>query len=133
VNFAAASRPWRPIPPDIILVGRSRDRKRRKTAIRARVDGPPGLLDATTNDAPSSNRPAIDMGVKPYLVAISLQAPSPKPGAPHSAAPASAVRPAGAVKEMARPRRITTAPSCRAGLRRCGTAVTRAHRHPPRS
>jgi type II secretion system protein E len=60
--------------PDIILVGEIRDAETAENAIRAALTGHLVFSTLHTNDAPSSTVRLIDMGIKPYLVASSLQA-----------------------------------------------------------
>jgi type II secretory ATPase GspE/PulE/Tfp pilus assembly ATPase PilB-like protein len=60
--------------PDIILVGEIRDSETAENAIRAALTGHLVFSTLHTNDAPSSTVRLIDMGIKPYLVASSLQA-----------------------------------------------------------
>ncbi len=60
--------------PDVILVGEIRDMETAENAIRAALTGHLVFSTLHTNDAPSSTIRLIDMGVKPYLVASSLQA-----------------------------------------------------------
>jgi type IV pilus assembly protein PilB len=60
--------------PDIILVGEIRDKETAENAIRAALTGHLVFSTLHTNDAPSSTVRLIDMGMKPYLVASSLQA-----------------------------------------------------------
>jgi len=60
--------------PDVILVGEIRDLETAENAIRAALTGHLVFSTLHTNDAPSSTVRLIDMGIKPYLVASSLQA-----------------------------------------------------------
>ncbi len=60
--------------PDVILVGEIRDLETGENAIRAALTGHLVFSTLHTNDAPSSTIRLIDMGIKPYLVASSLQA-----------------------------------------------------------
>jgi type II secretory ATPase GspE/PulE/Tfp pilus assembly ATPase PilB-like protein len=60
--------------PDVILVGEIRDSETAENAIRAALTGHLVFSTLHTNDAPSSTVRLIDMGIKPYLVASSLQA-----------------------------------------------------------
>jgi type II secretory ATPase GspE/PulE/Tfp pilus assembly ATPase PilB-like protein len=60
--------------PDIVLVGEIRDAETAENAIRAALTGHLVFSTLHTNDAPSSTVRLIDMGIKPYLVASSLQA-----------------------------------------------------------
>ncbi len=60
--------------PNIILVGEIRDREVADIAIQAALTGHLVFSTLHTNDAPSAITRLIDMGVKPFLVASSLQA-----------------------------------------------------------
>jgi type II secretory ATPase GspE/PulE/Tfp pilus assembly ATPase PilB-like protein len=60
--------------PDIILVGEIRDLETAEMAIQAALTGHLVFSTLHTNDAPSAITRLIDMGVKPFLVASSLQA-----------------------------------------------------------
>ena len=60
--------------PNIILVGEIRDREVADIAIQAALTGHLVFSTLHTNDAPSAITRLIDMGVKPYLVASSIQA-----------------------------------------------------------
>lgn len=59
--------------PNIILVGEIRDTETADTAIAAALTGHLVLSTLHTNDAPSAITRLIDMNVKPFLVAASLQ------------------------------------------------------------
>ncbi len=59
--------------PNIILVGEIRDTETADTAIAAALTGHLVLSTLHTNDAPSAITRLIDMGIKPFLVAASLQ------------------------------------------------------------
>lgn len=59
--------------PNIILVGEIRDTETADTAIAAALTGHLVLSTLHTNDAPSAITRLIDMGIKPFLVATSLQ------------------------------------------------------------
>jgi type IV pilus assembly protein PilB len=59
--------------PDVILVGEIRDLETADTAIAAALTGHLVLSTLHTNDAPSAITRLIDMGIKPFLVASSLQ------------------------------------------------------------
>ena len=74
LNFAAGLRSLLRQSPDVILVGEIRDMETAENAIRAALTGHLVFSTLHTNDAPSSTIRLIDMGVKPYLVASSLQA-----------------------------------------------------------
>jgi type IV pilus assembly protein PilB len=60
--------------PEIILVGEIRDAETAEIAIRAALTGHLVFSTLHTNDAPSAIPRLIDMGVKPYMVASSVQA-----------------------------------------------------------
>ena len=59
--------------PNIILVGEIRDAETADTAIAAALTGHLVLSTLHTNDAPSAVTRLIDMGIKPFLIASSLQ------------------------------------------------------------
>ncbi|MBN2209882.1 MAG: Flp pilus assembly complex ATPase component TadA [Sedimentisphaerales bacterium] len=60
--------------PNIILVGEIRDQEVADIAIQAALTGHLVFSTLHTNDAPSAITRLIDMGVKPFLVASSIQA-----------------------------------------------------------
>ena len=60
--------------PNIILVGEIRDKEVGEVAIRAALTGHMVFSTLHTNDAPSAITRLIDMGLKPFLVASSIQA-----------------------------------------------------------
>jgi type IV pilus assembly protein PilB len=60
--------------PNIILIGEIRDRDVADIAIQAALTGHLVFSTLHTNDAPSAITRLVDMGVKPYLVASSIQA-----------------------------------------------------------
>ena len=60
--------------PNIILVGEVRDIETAEMAIQAALTGHLVFSTLHTNDAPSAITRLIDMGVKPFLVASSVQA-----------------------------------------------------------
>ncbi len=60
--------------PNVILVGEIRDREVADIAIQAALTGHLVFSTLHTNDAPSAITRLIDMGVKPFLVASSIQA-----------------------------------------------------------
>ena len=60
--------------PNIILVGEIRDKEVGEVAIQAALTGHMVFSTLHTNDAPSAITRLIDMGVKPFLVASSIQA-----------------------------------------------------------
>ncbi|MEP9412352.1 MAG: Flp pilus assembly complex ATPase component TadA [Candidatus Brocadia sp.] len=72
-NFPTILRTMLRQDPNIILVGEIRDTETADTAIAAALTGHLVLSTLHTNDAPSAITRLIDMGVKPFLVAASLQ------------------------------------------------------------
>lgn len=60
--------------PNIILVGEIRDREVGDVAVQAALTGHLVFSTLHTNDAPSAITRLIDMGIKPFLVASSIQA-----------------------------------------------------------
>jgi len=60
--------------PDVLLVGEMRDLETAEIGIRAALTGHLVFSTLHTNDAPSAPGRLVDMGVKPFLVASSLQA-----------------------------------------------------------
>ncbi len=73
LTFAAILRSMLRQAPNVILVGEIRDTETAEIAIQAALTG--HLVFSThTNDAPSAIARLIDMGVKPFLVASSVQA-----------------------------------------------------------
>ncbi|MGH7177684.1 MAG: GspE/PulE family protein, partial [Tepidisphaeraceae bacterium] len=60
--------------PDIVLIGEIRDSETADIAVRASLTGHLVFSTLHTNDAPSAITRLIDMGVKPFLVASSIQA-----------------------------------------------------------
>jgi len=60
--------------PNIILVGEIRDPETAEIAIQAALTGHLVFSTLHTNDAPSAITRLIDMGIKPFLVASSIQA-----------------------------------------------------------
>jgi type IV pilus assembly protein PilB len=60
--------------PNIVLVGEIRDKEVADIAIQAALTGHLVFSTLHTNDAPSAITRLIDMGVKPFLVASSIQA-----------------------------------------------------------
>lgn len=59
--------------PDIIMIGEIRDSETAQIAIQASLTGHLVFSTLHTNDAPGAITRLIDMGIKPYLVASSLQ------------------------------------------------------------
>jgi len=74
LTFASALRSMLRMSPDVIMVGEIRDIATAEIAIRAALTGHLVFSTLHTNDAPSSTIRLIDMGVKPFLVASSIQA-----------------------------------------------------------
>lgn len=74
LTFSAILRAMLRQAPNIILVGEIRDREVADIAIQAALTGHLVFSTLHTNDAPSAITRLIDMGVKPYLVASSIQA-----------------------------------------------------------
>jgi type II secretory ATPase GspE/PulE/Tfp pilus assembly ATPase PilB-like protein len=60
--------------PDVIMVGEMRDLEAAEIGIRAALTGHLVFSTLHTNDAPSACIRLIDMGIKPFLVASSIQA-----------------------------------------------------------
>ncbi|MDD5679688.1 MAG: type II secretion system ATPase GspE [Candidatus Omnitrophica bacterium] len=60
--------------PDVIMVGEIRDSETAQIAIQASLTGHLVFSTLHTNDAPGAVTRLIDMGIKPYLVASSVQA-----------------------------------------------------------
>lgn len=74
MTFARILRAMLRQAPNIILVGEIRDEETAKTAVEAALTGHLVFSTLHTNDAPASLTRLIDMGVKPFLVASSVQA-----------------------------------------------------------
>lgn len=74
LTFPAILRSMLRQAPNIILVGEIRDREVADIAIQAALTGHLVFSTLHTNDAPSAMTRLIDMGVKPFLVASSIQA-----------------------------------------------------------
>ncbi|MCH7572636.1 MAG: type II/IV secretion system protein, partial [Planctomycetes bacterium] len=74
LTFAAILRSMLRQAPNIILIGEIRDKEVAEIAIQAALTGHLVFSTLHTNDAPSAITRLIDMGVKPYLVASSIQA-----------------------------------------------------------
>ncbi|HEY4481983.1 MAG TPA: ATPase, T2SS/T4P/T4SS family, partial [Candidatus Brocadiaceae bacterium] len=72
-NFPIILRTMLRQDPNIILVGEIRDAETADTAIAAALTGHLVLSTLHTNDAPSAITRLIDMGIKPFLIATSLQ------------------------------------------------------------
>lgn len=60
--------------PNIVLVGEIRDKEVGEVAIQAALTGHLVFSTLHTNDAPSAITRLVDMGIKPFLVASSIQA-----------------------------------------------------------
>ncbi|MFG0319372.1 MAG: GspE/PulE family protein, partial [Planctomycetota bacterium JB042] len=74
LDFARILRAMLRQAPNIILVGEIRDRETAEIAIQAALTGHLVFSTLHTNDAPSALTRLIDMGIKPFLVAASIQA-----------------------------------------------------------
>ncbi|HBS29404.1 MAG TPA: pilus assembly protein PilB [Phycisphaerales bacterium] len=74
LNFSSVLRAMLRQAPNIILVGEIRDKEVAEVAIQAALTGHLVFSTLHTNDAPSAMTRLIDMGVKPFLVASSIQA-----------------------------------------------------------
>ena len=74
LTFSATLKSMLRQAPNIILVGEIRDREVADIAIQAALTGHLVFSTLHTNDAPSAITRLIDMGVKPFLVASSIQA-----------------------------------------------------------
>lgn len=73
LTFAGGLRAMLRQAPDVIMVGEIRDYETAAIAIQASLTGHLILSTLHTNDAPGALIRLIDMGVKPYLVASTLQ------------------------------------------------------------
>ena len=74
LDFARILRSMLRQAPNIILVGEIRDPETAEIAVQAALTGHLVFSTLHTNDAPSAITRLIDMGVKPFLVASSVQA-----------------------------------------------------------
>jgi type IV pilus assembly protein PilB len=74
LNFSNILRSMLRQAPNIILVGEIRDKEVAEVAIQAALTGHLVFSTLHTNDAPGAITRLIDMGVKPFLVASSIQA-----------------------------------------------------------
>lgn len=72
LSFAGALRSFLRQDPDIIMLGEIRDAETVDIAIRSAITGHLVLSTLHTNDAVSSISRMIDMGVAPYMIAVSL-------------------------------------------------------------
>jgi type IV pilus assembly protein PilB len=74
LSFARILRAMLRQAPNIILVGEIRDKEVGEVAIQAALTGHLVFSTLHTNDSPSAITRLIDMGIKPFLVASSIQA-----------------------------------------------------------
>jgi type IV pilus assembly protein PilB len=74
LTFAKILRAMLRQAPNIILVGEIRDKEVAEVAVQAALTGHLVFSTLHTNDAPGAITRLIDMGVKPFLVASSIQA-----------------------------------------------------------
>jgi type IV pilus assembly protein PilB len=74
LSFAKILRSMLRQAPNIILIGEIRDLEVAEVAVQAALTGHLVFSTLHTNDAPSAITRLIDMGVKPFLVASSIQA-----------------------------------------------------------
>jgi type IV pilus assembly protein PilB len=74
LNFTIGLRSILRASPDVLLVGEMRDLETAEIGIRAALTGHLVFSTLHTNDAPSAPGRLIDMGIKPFLAASSLQA-----------------------------------------------------------
>jgi general secretion pathway protein E/type IV pilus assembly protein PilB len=74
LTFAKVLRSMLRQAPDIIMIGEIRDLETAEIAIRAALTGHLVFSTLHTNDAPGAITRLIDMGIKPFLVASSVQA-----------------------------------------------------------
>jgi len=74
LTFAAILRSMLRQAPNVILVGEIRDKDVAEIAVQAALTGHLVFSTLHTNDAPSAITRLLDMGVKPFLVASSIQA-----------------------------------------------------------
>ncbi len=73
LTFAGGLRSMLRQAPDIIMVGEIRDTETARIAIQSALTGHFIFSTLHTNDSPSAVTRLVDMGVKPYLVASTLQ------------------------------------------------------------
>jgi len=73
VNFANCLRSILRQDPDIILVGEIRDEETAKIAVQASLTGHLVFSTLHTNDAPITITRLLDIGIKPYLIAATLE------------------------------------------------------------
>ena len=74
VNFANCLRSILRQDPDIILVGEIRDEETARIAIQSSLTGHLVFSTLHTNDAPTTVTRLIDIGIKPYLIAATVEA-----------------------------------------------------------
>jgi len=74
LTFASILRSMLRQAPDIIMVGEIRDKETAEIAVRSALTGHLVFSTLHTNDAPSAITRLIDLGIKPFLVASSVQA-----------------------------------------------------------
>jgi len=74
LTFSAILRSMLRQAPNIILIGEIRDAETAEIAVQAALTGHLVFSTLHTNDAPSAITRLIDMGVKPFLIASSVQA-----------------------------------------------------------
>lgn len=74
LTFATALRALLRQDPDVMLVGEIRDRETAQIATHAALTGHLVLSTLHTNDAPSALIRLVDLGIKPYLVASTVEA-----------------------------------------------------------
>ncbi|MAE96869.1 MAG: type IV-A pilus assembly ATPase PilB [Deltaproteobacteria bacterium] len=74
LNFAAALRSFLRQDPDIIMVGEIRDFETAEISVKAALTGHMVLSTLHTNDAPSTVKRLLNMGIEPFLVASSVNA-----------------------------------------------------------
>ena len=72
LSFAKGLRAILRQDPDVVMVGEIRDKETAETAIQASLTGHLVLSTIHTNDAVGAITRLIDMGVEPYLLALSL-------------------------------------------------------------
>ncbi len=71
-TFSTALRAFLRQSPNIIMIGEIRDTETAEIAVRAALTGHLVLSTIHTNDAPSTINRLVDMGMKPFMVAASL-------------------------------------------------------------
>ena len=71
-TFSSALRAFLRQSPNIIMIGEIRDTETAEIAVRAALTGHLVLSTIHTNDAPSTINRLVDMGMKPFMVAASL-------------------------------------------------------------